>query len=138
MFYYSPHTGELIKTSTPAEWMGQTENVPPEYDKQTQGCFFRGEQWEIVDQQPEAVPIPARVSMGQARIALLEAGLLGSVGAALASIADPIARQKAQIAWEYAQEVGRNSPLVQTLSVELNLTDAQLDALFINASEITL
>lgn len=50
---YSPDTGELIRTETPAEWMELTDVAPPEFDPATAGCFWRGDHWEIV---PGEVP----------------------------------------------------------------------------------
>lgn len=45
---YSPDTGELIRTDTPAEWMGVTSIAPPDFDPTTAGCFFRNGAWGIV------------------------------------------------------------------------------------------
>jgi hypothetical protein len=73
--------------------------------------------------------IPTSVTMRQARLALLGAGLLDQVNAA---ITDPAA----QIEWEYATTVERNSPLVQNLSIGLGLTEEQLDSLFTTASTL--
>jgi hypothetical protein len=69
------------------------------------------------------------VTMRQARLALLGAGLLEQVNAA---ITDPVA----QIEWEYAQTVERHSPLVQNLAAGLGLTEEQLDNLFTLASTL--
>lgn len=73
------------------------------------------------------------VTMRQARLALLAAGKLEDVGAAIAAIPDAIARQAAQIEWDYAHEVHRTSPFVQQLGAALGLDDAGLDALFAQA-----
>lgn len=80
-----------------------------------------------------APPVPAVVSMRQARLALLAAGLLDDVTSAIAAIPDAIARQAAQIEWDYAHEVHRTSPFVQQLGAALGLDDAALDALFVQA-----
>ena len=48
--------------------------------------------------------------MRQARLALLQAGLLDQVETALASIPDEVQRKAAQIEWEYATTVDRGSP----------------------------
>lgn len=52
MNYYSPHTGELIETATPSDWMGKTDATPPAFDRATQGCFFRNDDWVIVTAMP--------------------------------------------------------------------------------------
>ena len=81
-------------------------------------------------------PVPQQVTMRQARLALLGAGLLDQVDAAIASIEDPTQRRAAEIEWEYAQTVDRNSPFVQQLSAGLGLTDEQKDQLFRTASQL--
>lgn len=76
-------------------------------------------------------PIPDVVSMSQARLALLQAGLLTSVNVAVAQ-----AGEAAKIKWEYSKEVRRDDPLFAVLSKELELSDSQLDELFIAASRL--
>ena len=83
---------------------------------------------------PEPVPpyVPASVTMRQARLALLGAGLLASVDAAIDGLPSP-QKEAARIEWEYASEVQRNSGLVPMMGVALGLDDATLDALFVAA-----
>lgn len=76
------------------------------------------------------------VTMRQARRALLDAGLLDQVDAAIAAIADATERKQAAIDWEYATQVERLWPWVQTLGVALGLTDDELDALFVQAATL--
>ena len=78
--------------------------------------------------------VPQSVTMRQARLALLGIGLLDDVDAAIAAIPDPVQRKAAQIEWEYAQTVDRNSPFTQQMAAGLTLTAAQLDALFTQAA----
>lgn len=81
---------------------------------------------------PEPDPyIPDVVSMRQARLALLQAGLLTQINNAVdaGSEAD-------KITWEYATEVHRNDALVTNLSSALNLTEQQLDDLFTLAASL--
>ena len=84
---------------------------------------------------PPPVEVPASVTMRQARLALLHAGLLDDVEAALAAIPDETARRAAQIEWAYAQDVERASPWVQQLTQTLGLDAAMLDELFMMASQ---
>jgi len=77
------------------------------------------------------VTVPASVSMRQARLALLGAGLLDTVEAAIAG-----AGPAAKIEWEYAQEVQRASGLVPSLATALGMTSAQIDALFVAAAAL--
>jgi hypothetical protein len=86
------------------------------------------ERWELVDAPLE--PVPNEVTMRQARLALLGAGLLDSVEPALAEIADVTTRRAAEIAWEYSTEVQRDDALVMQLAGALGLTADQVDDLF--------
>lgn len=86
--------------------------------------------------EPVQPAVVERVSMRQARLALLGAGLLNDIEAALAAIPDEGHRRAAQIEWEYATEVSRNSPWVQQLSASLGLGGEQLDALFAQAAQL--
>lgn len=86
-------------------------------------------QAEWVPPAPPAPVIPSSVAMRQARLALHRAGLLSQVNVA---ITDP----EAQIEWEYATTVERNSILVQNLAAGLGLTEQQLDDLFTQAAAL--
>jgi len=134
-FYYSPHTGEHINTNTPADWMGKTSIVPPPFNSANQGAFFREGAW-VVETAVPVVIMPTSVTPRQARLALLQIGKLDAVSAALATIPDPARRTAAQIEWEYATVIERNSPLVTSLAAGLGLTAADIDALFEAASRI--
>ena len=80
--------------------------------------------------------VPQSVTVRQARLALLGIGLLDDVHAAIAAIPDPAQRKAAEIEWEYATVIERNSPLVTSLAAGLGLTAADIDALFEAASRI--
>ena len=77
--------------------------------------------------------VPDTVTNYQARAALLRAGLLPSVDAAVKSGGQ---MTEAYQAWEFANDVYRNSPLIATMAAALGLTSAQVDQLFITASTI--
>lgn len=85
--------------------------------------------------QPYVAPAPSVVTMRQARLALLGAGLLASVDAAIDSLPSP-QKEAARIEWEYATEVQRSSGLVSMMGAALGLDDAGLDALFVAAASI--
>ncbi|MDR2450438.1 MAG: hypothetical protein LBE85_01390 [Candidatus Accumulibacter sp.] len=78
-------------------------------------------------------PPPAVVSMRQARLALLEAGLYEGVNTAVAAM-EGATGEAARIEWEFATEVRRDSPLVQALIPMLSLDEAAVDALFVRAA----
>lgn len=84
---------------------------------------------------PSPPVIPQSVTMRQARLALLNHGLLSSVAPAIASLPEP-ARTKAQIEWEYSNALERNNAFVATLCVALGLTSAAIDALFFEAATL--
>lgn len=85
---------------------------------------------------PPSLPVvPSAVTMRQARLALLDAGLLTSVNNAVAAMTGT-AGEAARIEWEYAMDVVRTSPLVVNLSAALGLTSEQLDSLFTVAAAL--
>ena len=86
------------------------------------------ERWELVNAPPE--PVPEVVTMRQARLALLQLGLLDQVEPAIASIEDPAERRAAEITWEYSTEVERSNPLVFMISSLFNLSEEQVDDMF--------
>ena len=115
-------------------------------DDSTQILYERGmEEWDAVlatSPAPYVAPalpdpiIAERASMTvsrfQAMAALLNAGLLSQVNAALAD-ASPLA----QLAWAEATEFRRNSTTIAGLASGLGLTDTQVDDLFRAAALIT-
>jgi len=85
---------------------------------------------------PPAPPGPPPiVTMRQARMALLAAGLLDDVETAINALPSPT-KEAARIEWEYSGTVERNRPLIQALAPALGLDDAGLDALFTAAGAI--
>lgn len=79
--------------------------------------------------------VPRAVTMRQARLALLGAGLLTAVNDAVAAMPGA-AGEAARIEWEYSQEVQRDKALVAALAPVLGFDDAQLDALFTAAAAL--
>lgn len=64
----------------------------------------------------------------QARLILLEYKLLDDVEAYL------LTDKKAQIEWEYANTIERHSPLIKSVGIALQLTDEDIDKMFLEAS----
>lgn len=75
------------------------------------------------------------VTMRQARLALLQQGLLPQVQVSIDSLPSP-QKEAAQIEWDYSSEVHRDKPFVLTLGAALGLTEVQLDDLFTLASTL--
>ena len=78
-----------------------------------------------------AAIVPDRVSARQARLALIGAGLIGVVEAAVAGLS---AYDRAE--WEYAAEIRRDHPLIASLGVALSLSTEDIDDLFRIAGNI--
>lgn len=81
---------------------------------------------------PTPAPIPSHVTMRQARLALLQSGLLQTVTDAIATGTD----EAMKIEWEYATEVKRDWPSLVALAGSLGMTDADLDNLFTLAATL--
>jgi hypothetical protein len=97
-----------------------------------------GDLWDgTVYSKPPAPPpvIPQAVTMRQARLALLGAGLLPTITAAIAAMTGTDG-EAARIEWEYSGEVQRSTGLVKSMALALGLTDAQLDELFTTAATL--
>lgn len=89
----------------------------------------------IYENDQLSLAVPEKVTMRQARLALLQAGVYGNIPAILDAF--PLQQKvAAQIEWEYALFVSRNSTLVNTLGASLGLNQTQLDQLFITAASI--
>lgn len=73
---------------------------------------------------------PQVVTMYQARAALLHAGRLDDVDAALDAMPDGLEKRQALLAWEFAWSVERGSPFVAMLASALGLDAAAIDELF--------
>ena len=80
---------------------------------------------------PEPIQVPQIVTIRQAKLALLQAGLLDDVDAAVAQ-----ADRATQIEWEYATEVRRGWQTLLTIQAELGLSGQQVDDLFIVAASL--
>jgi hypothetical protein len=114
--------GRIIATAVSGHIGDDCIDAPAEWD----GNFDR---WRVVDGGMVA-GVPEVVTPRQAKIALLQAGLLDDVEAGIEALEDQGMKRLAQIEWEYAQEVRRDWPLLNTLAAGMGITDAQLDELF--------
>lgn len=120
---------------------GVPEHDPATHIAEQNGCAYSAERqrWETQYIVRELTPaelaarVPRSVSMRQARLALLDSGLLQLVNNAIAAM-HGTEGEAARIEWEYATEVRRDSPLVGALAGPLNLTEAELNQLFISAA----
>lgn len=85
-----------------------------------------------------APQLPTRtVSARQVRLWLVGAGVgLSAVDAAIDSIADPAQREMVRVEWEYAPYIERSHPMLVPLGAALGLTEAQIDAAFVQAASL--
>ena len=90
---------------------------------------------QFVATAPLPVPVPAAVTMRQARLALLAHNLLASVPAVINGLPEPD-KSRAQIEWEYSNALERDNPFIATLGVALGLDASVIDALFIEAAAL--
>lgn len=81
---------------------------------------------EYATYSPVVIEVPERISMMQARMVLLNAGLLDEVQTFVASAPTAV-----QIYWEYASHIHRDHEVVVAIGEELSLNSDALDALFI-------
>ena len=111
--------------------------IEEEYPELWQEVVASGPAPYVAPPQPTAEELLEReragmvVSRFQAKAALLQAGLLDAAIHAVAQ-ADPVT----QLAWAEAVEYRRISPTIDAIGVALDLTDEDIDALFVAAAGI--
>lgn len=114
------YQAEIANENDTQNWaIGMTRLTEQERQSEIQITFF----------------IPQTVTMRQARLALLEAGLLAAVNSTIQEMQGQ-SGEAARIEWEFSSEVYRSRPLVQSLAPVLGMTDSQLDQLFVAASQL--
>ena len=108
---------------------------PDDADTEIDGVLgvYSQADWETMrdDEMRARNPVPQQVTMRQARLALLSAGLLDDVEMVVAA-----AGRAAQLEWEYAAVVERSNPAVAAVQQQESLTDEQIDDLFREAAKL--
>ena len=122
---YNPDTQRIELTSTPVQRVGQ-----PWLREWVVVALTAAEMTAIAKAK-----VPASVTMRQGRLALLAAGKLAQVDAAIASLPEP-QKSAALIEWNFSNELQRGNAFVATLGAALGLSDAQVDQLFITAAQL--
>ena len=129
------------------EWARESQyptNVPEFFGTCTEATEVEGFLAELsqydyenmkADEMQARSTVPSSITMRQARLALLGVGLLDDVEAAIAALPSP-QKEAARIQWEYSQEVQRHHGLVASLAPALGMTEAQTDALFLEAAKL--
>lgn len=125
----------LEKDDTAQAWVAIEDNSTIERFNFTRSDFPDAQPPALPDYVPPVAHAPDVMTMRQARLAFLGAGLLGMVNTVVANM--PGAEgDAARIEWEYAQEVRRDSPLVAALSAAFGWNSAQLDDLFTEGAKL--
>ena len=118
------------------------KGISPEYDTATEKLIDDGT--EIIDnkiytkyaivalttqelEDKRLASIPQILSMRQAKLALLDKGLLSSVNTAIANSTDEVLK----IEWEYADEIRRDWVSLNIMAESLGMTQLDIDDLFI-------
>ena len=108
---------------------------PDDADTQVDGVLgvYLQADWETMreDEVRARNPVPQQITMRQARLALLNAGLLDDVGVVIAA-----AGREAQLEWEYAAVVDRSNLAVAAVQQQGGMTDAQIDDMFREAAKL--
>ena len=95
------------------------------------GEMIDGVWWQKWTALPLPPPgVPQSVTPVQARLALIEAGMLDAVEALMADHATSAER----MVWEYALDIPRTSPMISKWAALLGMSDAQVDELFQRAA----
>lgn len=108
---------------------------PDDADTQVNGVLgvYLQADWETMrdDEMRARNPVPQQVTMRQARLALLKAGLLDDAESTIAS-----AGREAQLEWEYASVIERSNPVIAIVQQQQGVTDDQIDDLFREAAKL--
>lgn len=126
-----------LKNNKPVGWSnepidGYIEVSQEQYDfaSLNPDCVWDGEKLvvPVINEVVEPfVFIPQQVSMRQARLVLLQMGLLSQIDTIVSQMGDV-----AKIEWEYASVIEKTNPLVASMG----MTVEQLDNMFLVASKL--
>lgn len=116
---------------------GEYASVAPGVDIMAEAERLGGTVVDAADlpEHLEPVVVPERITRRQGRLALLQAGHLADVEAAMAALADPIERMAAQIEYE-AETWERSNPWIERTGAAVGLSAEQIDELFIRAASL--
>jgi len=122
IIYYFDENGNYTgsgESHTLAE--NSTELKPP-----SEEYTYDGNTWVLID------AVPVKITMRQARLALLQAGLLDAITSSIVESTD----EEMKIEWEYATEIRRDWPSLISTTESLGVSKFDLDAMFIAASAL--
>jgi hypothetical protein len=93
---------------------------------------------EIPPPEPPAPVIPQQVTRAQGKVVLIQMGLWPQVLAFVDAIEDPMQKAIAEVAVYETLHWQRNSPFLNQAATALEITQEQMDQLFIQASQVML
>jgi hypothetical protein len=112
---------------------GWQESPPPAVNEAKQYAKWTDGGW-IIYNYPPPPPI-TEVPMRSLRIILGRRNLYNGLTQIINSIEDNAQRFEAQVYWQTSASVRRDHPLVLGLGAKMNLSSAELDAVFKDANE---
>lgn len=112
---------------------GWVEAPQPAYDPATQTCQWIDGAWVVA---PIVIPVPDQVSMWALREAVMFAGEMTAIKAALDNLPEP-QKSIAWNRWEYKENIVRDSPIIVQLQGLLGWTDSFVDGLYKHANAIS-
>lgn len=140
---------------TPFEegWRLVVDTPKPMFDADTQECVQTGwsitdttatQTWTVLDKPSADAPVvtvapsdvPNEVPMWAVRDLIESMGLLSQVDAMIEAIPDAAARRKTRNQWQYGNFIVRSHPMILALGAQLGFTEAQVDDLFRQASQL--
>jgi hypothetical protein len=111
--------------------------IPEDLENSDYNQYLSWEKDGGVAEEADPLPsdIPSEITMRQCRLALHAAGLLPAVNGVIEAIQGEEG-VSARIEWEYAMVVSRTSPLLISMMPYINITNQQLDNLFLAAAQL--
>lgn len=121
----------ILKSGTQYQLLEKGMDVPEGWTVEAETVNER----YLEDYVYKPIAVPIAVTMRQARLALLEAGKLNMIPTIINSLPSPT-KEAASIEWEYSSEVQRHNGFVAQIGPALGMSSAEVDALFIRASQL--
>lgn len=109
------------------------DNPPSKWHRSiSQGVSFDNSKIVVtINYEGEPSIVPDAITPRQARLALLNAGLLDQIEQAMKSM-----DKATNITWEFANEIDRSDPLLEAIGKQFRLSDLEIDNIFRLASEL--
>jgi len=122
-------------------------NNPSLVPKPNFGTYVEGDNYNFFETQEEADSFYANLSVPEEVIEVMawqlwiyldEIGLLGNIDTFIQNIEDPVLKNRAIKAREYVVTIKTDSPFIQLVAQEMNITKEQMKNIFLTAKEIEL